>query len=303
MAVFAGKPEWIRVKLPSGPNYASLKNLVKDLSLNTVCEEARCPNIEECWNGGTATFMLMGDTCTRACRFCSVKSGKPNQALDPLEPEQVAQAIVKLNLTYVVLTSVDRDDLPDGGASHVAKTIRAIKSRNPEILVETLIPDFNGDPNALDTIIDSGAEVIAQNMETVKRLTKKVRDPRCGYEKTLRVLEYIKLKKDSLFTKSSLMLGLGEEDHEIFETMDDLRSVGVDILTLGQYLQPTKKHLPVKEYLHPTRFDHLAAVGRDKGFKFVAAGPLVRSSYRAGEFFIEHLIRNRGIQNSGGLHA
>jgi lipoic acid synthetase len=307
VTAFAGKPEWLRVKLPSGPNYVSLKNLVKDLSLNTVCVEARCPNIEECWNGGTATFMLMGDTCTRACRFCSVKSGKPDLALDQLEPEHVAEAVVKLNLTYVVLTSVNRDDLSkgvvDGGASHFAKTVRAIKSRDQEILVETLIPDFNGDPNALDIIIDSGAEVIAQNMETVHRLTKKVRDPRSGYEKTLSVLEYIKLKKDSLFTKSSLMLGIGEEDHEIFETMDDLRSVGVDILTLGQYLQPTKKHLPVKEYLHPARFDYLAAVGREKGFAFVAAGPLIRSSYRAGEFFIEHLVRKRGIRNGGGLHG
>ena len=244
--------------------------------------------------------MLMGDTCTRACRFCSVKSGKPNVALDKLEPERVANAVMKLGLRYVVLTSVDRDDLPDGGASHFAKTVAAIKrgDSSPDglgmTIVEALIPDFKGEPNALDTIINSGAEVIAQNMETVKRLTKKVRDPRCGYEKTLSVLEYLKLKKSSLFTKSSLMLGLGEEENEIFETMDDLRSVGVDILTLGQYLQPTQKHLPVKEYLHPTRFDHLAAVGREKGFKFVAAGPLVRSSYRAGEFFIEHLVRNSG---------
>jgi len=288
------KPEWLRVRVASGKGYAELKQLARDLSLNTVCQEARCPNIEECWNGGTATFMLMGNVCTRGCRFCSVMSGKPKLTLNRDEPEHVADAIIKLGLSYVVLTSVNRDDLPDGGASHFAKTIAAIKKRDTQILVEALIPDFNADPSALDIMIDSGADVIAQNMETVRRLTQRVRDPRCGYEKTLSVLEYLKLRNPSLFTKSSLMLGLGERDEEIFETMDDLRSVGVDILTLGQYLQPTKKHLPVEEYLHPTRFDYLAKVGRQKGFAFVAAGPLIRSSYRAGEFFVENMLKRRG---------
>lgn len=294
MSVFPHqKPEWLRVRLASGKGYSELRQLALDLSLNTVCQEARCPNIEECWNGGTATFMLMGEVCTRACRFCSVTSGKPKSALDPDEPEHVADAVAKLALRYVVLTSVNRDDLPDGGASHFAKTVVAIKSRDPQILVEALIPDFNADHDALDTMIDSAADVIAQNIETVRRQTQRVRDPRSGYEKTLSVLEYLKLRKPLLFTKSSLMLGLGESDEEIFETMDDLRSVGVDILTLGQYLQPTRKHLPVEEYVHPTRFDYLAKIGQQKGFAFVAAGPLVRSSYRAGELFVENILRKR----------
>lgn len=290
---FKKKPEWIRVRLPSGDRYSVLKRLVKDHSLNTVCEEARCPNIEECWNGGTATLMLMGDTCTRGCRFCSVKSGKPNGLLDLEEPQKVADTVMRLSLNYVVLTSVDRDDLPDGGATHFASTVRAIKAKNPDVVVETLIPDFNADPNSLNTMIESGAEVIAQNQETVKRLTREVRDPRSGYEKTLWVLEYLKKSKPSLFTKSSLMLGLGERDEEICEAMDDLLSVGVDILTLGQYLQPTKKHLNVMEYVHPTKFNQWAQVGREKGFKFVAAGPLVRSSYRAGELFVTNILNRR----------
>ncbi|MBI3018403.1 MAG: lipoyl synthase [Deltaproteobacteria bacterium] len=296
---FVKKPEWIRVKLPSGPTYLELKNLVHGLKLNTVCQEALCPNIEECWGGGTATFMLMGDICTRGCRFCHVKTGNPKGVLDPDEPQKVADAVSQMSLTYVVLTSVDRDDLSDGGASHFSATVRAIKNKrsaleNSKIIVESLIPDFNADPKALDIMLSSGCEVIAQNLETVRRLTRKVRDFKCGYEKTLRVLEYLKKNKPRLVTKTSLMLGLSETDEEIFEAMDDLRSIGVDILTLGQYLQPSKKHVKVENYIHPTRFDHLANIGRQKGFSFVAAGPLVRSSYRAGEYFIEHLIRQKG---------
>ncbi|HBQ21095.1 MAG: lipoyl synthase [Deltaproteobacteria bacterium GWA2_38_16] len=279
------KPNWIRVKLPSGEKYHSLKTLSEGLQLNTVCQEARCPNIEECWNGGTATFMLMGDTCTRGCRFCHVKTGNPKGVLDLEEPRKIAQAIQELQLKYVVLTSVDRDDLPDGGASHFSRTVHEIKKINSEITVEALIPDFNADPKSLDTMLESGAEVLAQNMETVKRLTKKVRDHKSGYEKTLHVLEYFKTKKSSIVTKSSLMVGLGETEAEIFETMDDLRSIGVDILTLGQYLQPSKKQLPVECYVHPSYFEKLKDVGMKKGFRYVAAGPLVRSSYRAGEFF------------------
>lgn len=284
------KPEWIKVRIPSGEKYQELKKLVKG-TLHTVCEEARCPNIEECWNGGTATFMLMGDTCTRGCRFCHVKTGNPRGALDPGEPQKITDAVLKLNLTYVVLTSVDRDDLSDGGASHFAKTIQAIKEKNPKILVEALMPDFNSDFRSLDVMIESKAEVLAQNIETVKRLTRKVRDYKSGYQKTLHVLAYLKQKKPSLFTKSSLMLGLGEKDSEILETMDDLRAAQVDILTLGQYLQPSKKQLPVEEYVLPSRFEMFADIGRKKGFKFVAAGPLVRSSYRAGELFVENLLR------------
>jgi len=290
---FEKKPDWIRVKLPAGDSFQSLKSLVKKQALHTVCEEARCPNIEECWNGGTATLMLMGDTCTRGCRFCSVKSGQPRGLLDLEEPEKVADAVMKLNLSYVVLTSVDRDDLMDGGASHFARAVCAIKARNPRVIVETLIPDFNADQKALDIMLASGAEIIGQNLETVRRLTAKVRDPRCGYEKTLSVLDYLKRKKPSVFTKSSLMLGLGETEEEIFEAMDDLRKRGVDILTLGQYLQPTKKHLKVHEYVHPTKFNRLSEIGREKGFQCVVAGPLVRSSYRAGELFIKNILTER----------
>src|SRR3989338_2437467 len=293
-ASFAKKPEWIRVKLPSGPKFLELKNLVQGLKLNTVCQEALCPNIEECWGGGTATFMLMGDTCTRGCRFCHVKTGNPKSVLDLDEPQKVADAISQMNLTYVVLTSVDRDDLSDGGASHFSKTVQEIKKKNSKIIVECLVPDFNGDPKSLDIMLESGAEVLAQNIETVKRLTRKIRDHKSGYQKTLNVLEYFKKNKPSVFTKSSLMLGFGETDEEIFETMDDLRSVGVDILTLGQYLQPSKKHVKVESYVHTTRFDYLGKIGRQKGFAFVAAGPLVRSSYRAGEYFVENLIRQKG---------
>ncbi len=289
------KPAWLRVKLPSGEKYGELKTLAQGLKLHTVCQEALCPNIEECWNGGTATFMLMGDTCTRGCRFCHVKTGNPKGILDPEEPQKIAEAVLALNLTYVVLTSVDRDDLSDGGASHFAKTVQEIKKRNSKMIVECLVPDFNGDPKSLDVILESGAEVLAQNIETVKRLTRKVRDHKSGYQKTLNVLEYFKKQKPSLFTKSSLMLGLGEEDLEILETLDDLRAVNVDILTLGQYLQPSKKQLPVMNYVQPSRFDMFADVARKKGFLCVAAGPLVRSSYRAGEFFVEQMLRKRGL--------
>jgi len=288
------KPEWLRVKLPSGQKYGELKTLAQGLKLHTVCQEALCPNIEECWNGGTATFMLMGDTCTRGCRFCHVKTGNPKDVLDPEEPQKIAEAVLALQVTYVVLTSVDRDDLPDGGASHFSKTVQEIKKRNPKIMVECLVPDFNGDPKALDILCESGAEVLAQNIETVKRLTRKVRDYKSGYQKTLNVLEYFKKQKPSLFTKSSIMLGLGEEESEVLETMDDLRAVHVDILTLGQYLQPSKKQLPVVQYVQPSRFDLFADIARKKGFLSVAAGPLVRSSYRAGEFFVEQMLRKRG---------
>ncbi|OGQ18226.1 MAG: lipoyl synthase [Deltaproteobacteria bacterium RIFCSPHIGHO2_02_FULL_40_11] len=290
---FARKPDWIKVRLPAGKTYTALKNRVESLNLNTVCQEARCPNIEECWNSGTATLMLMGDTCTRGCRFCSVKTARIGNPLDPDEPKKVADTVEALNLKYVVLTSVDRDDLEDGGASHFAATVCEIKKRNPSILCETLIPDFKGNLAALDTMLASGAEVISQNQETVRRLTQKVRDGKCSYETTLFVLDYLKSKKPTLFTKSSLMLGLGETDPEVLECMDDLRSVGVDILTLGQYLQPTKKQLPVESFVHPTRFQELESMARSKGFLYVASGPLVRSSYKAGELFIRNILKER----------
>ena len=290
---FARKPDWIKVRLPAGKTYTALKNRVESLNLNTVCQEARCPNIEECWNSGTATLMLMGDTCTRGCRFCSVKTASIGNPLDPDEPKKVADTVEALNLKYVVLTSVDRDDLEDGGASHFAATVCEIKKRNPSILCETLIKDFKGNLAALDTMLASGAEVISQNQETVRRLTQKVRDGKCSYETTLFVLDYLKSKKPTLFTKSSLMLGLGETDPEVLECMDDLRSVGVDILTLGQYLQPTKKQLPVESFVHPTLFQELESMARSKGFLYVASGPLVRSSYKAGELFIRNILKER----------
>jgi len=289
------KPEWIRVKLPTGKGYSRLKSITKELSLNTVCEESLCPNIEECWNGGTATFMVMGDTCTRGCRFCKVKTGKRGMPLDPDEPQHVADAVNRLNLNYVVLTSVDRDDLADGGAEHFARVVRAIKEKRPGILVETLIPDFNEDPKSLDIILQSGADVIAQNIETVKRLTRKVRDRKSGYRKTLNVLSYLKKADSKRYTKSSIMLGLGETEAEVLETCDDLRSVGVDILTMGQYLQPSQKHLVVQEFVHPDIFSALKIKAEAKGFAFVASGPLVRSSYRAGELFIENLLKKRKV--------
>ena len=285
------KPEWLRVRPPSGENYAHLKTLFRSLDLHTVCEEAHCPNVAECWGGGTATIMLLGDVCTRGCRFCAVSSGNPRGVVDPDEPRKVADAVAELGLTYVVLTSVDRDDLPDGGAAHFARTIRAIKAHDPEILVEALIPDFQGDPAAVRTVVGAGPDVLDHNLETVRRLQGRARDRRAGYDQSLEVLRTAKASRAGLFTKSSLMLGLGETEDEVSEAMRDLRSIGVDILTLGQYLRPSGWHLPVEEYLAPQRFDSFRRTGEAMGFLYVAAGPLVRSSYRAGEFFLEKVLR------------
>ena len=287
------KPEWLRVRPPGGESYAHLKGLLRTLNLHTVCEEAHCPNVWECWGGGTATIMLLGDLCTRGCRFCAVKSGNPHGALDVDEPRKVAEALADLGLTYVVLTSVDRDDLPDGGASHFADTIREIKARSPDILVEALIPDFQGDLDAVRTVVDAGPDVLDHNLETVRRLQGVARDRRAGYEQSLAVLRGAKAMRPGLFTKSSLMLGLGETREEVLEAMRDLRADGVDLLTLGQYLRPSEWHLPVREYVSPEAFDALRADGEALGFAYVAAGPLVRSSYRAGEFFLERVLRER----------
>lgn len=284
------KPDWLKVRPPAGEGFLRLKSLLKELNLHTVCEEARCPNVAECWGGGTATIMLMGDTCTRGCRFCAVSSGNPQGHLDPLEPLKVARAVSELSFRYVVLTSVDRDDLPDGGADHFARTVEAIKRANPEVLVEVLIPDFQGDPDSLERIVDADPDVVAHNLETVRRLTPGVRDRRATYDQSLRVLGALK-RLGAPFTKSSLMLGLGETQEEVWTAMHDLRGVDVDILTLGQYLRPSSWHLEVEEYVHPATFDALAAEGRRAGFLYVAAGPLVRSSYRAGELFMENLVR------------
>src|SRR6201996_7228268 len=238
------KPHWLRAPLATGAAFGAVKSIVREHRLSTVCEEAKCPNIGECWNAGTATIMLMGAVCTRACRFCAVDTGNPRGWLDPEEPENVARSVELMRLKYVVLTSVDRDDLPDGGAAHYAAAVRAIKRLNPETAVEALTPDFAGVLQHVRTVIDSGLEVFAQNVETVERLTRPVRDPRAGYRQTLRVLQHAKRHKPGVLTKSSLMLGLGETGQEVEETLDDLRAVGVDIVTLGQYLRPTANHLP-----------------------------------------------------------
>lgn len=275
------KPDWLRVRLPSGGKYAAVKANVRSHRLATVCEESKCPNIGECWTAGTATIMLMGDVCTRACRFCSVDTGNPRGWLDHEEPANVAESVRLMDLKYIVLTSVDRDDLDDGGASHYAACVRSIKNINPHTAVEALTPDFQGRLACIETVVDSGLEVFAQNVETVRRLTHPVRDPRAGYDQTLTVLAHAKRYRPELLTKTSLMLGLGETDDEVVECMHDLRAIGVDIVTFGQYLRPTSNHLPVARYVTPEQFQAFRQTGLDMGFLEVVSGPLVRSSYRA----------------------
>jgi lipoic acid synthetase len=282
------KPVWLRVRAPAGENYTKVKQSLRSLNLHTVCEEARCPNISECWGTGTATIMIMGDICSRGCRFCAINSGKP-VLLDAGEPERVAKAIKEWRLRYVVITSVCRDDLEDGGAEHIAKTIKAIKLLCPTIIVESLIPDFRGDDGSIKKIVKSKPEVISHNIETVPRLTPKVRDARASYEQSLLVLKKIKDINSLIYTKSSIMLGLGESEEEVIQTIKDLRSVGVSILTIGQYLQPTPKHLPLIEFIAPEKFNWFREIAERMGFVYVASGPLVRSSYRAGEFFLENI--------------
>ncbi|KAK8951024.1 hypothetical protein KSP39_PZI003148 [Platanthera zijinensis] len=298
------KPEWLRQRAPQGEKFSKLQESLSKLKLNTVCVEAQCPNIGECWNGGggaggegdgiaTATIMLLGDTCTRGCRFCAVKTSRNPAPPDPMEPENTARAVVSWGVDYIVLTSVDRDDLPDGGSAHFANTVMAMKNLKPEILVECLTSDFRGDLLAVFKLVHSGLNVFAHNIETVKRLQRIVRDPRAGYEQSMSVLKHAKLYKEGMITKSSIMLGLGESDDEVKETMTDLRAIGVDILTLGQYLQPTPLHLTVKEYVTPEKFAFWKDYGESIGFSYVASGPLVRSSYRAGELFVQNLVRGK----------
>jgi lipoyl synthase len=289
-----GKPAWLRAKAPTGAGFQGVKAIVKEHRLATVCEEAKCPNIGECWNAGTATIMLMGAVCTRACRFCSVDTGNPRGWLDVDEPANAAHTVELMKLKYVVLTSVNRDDLPDGGAAHYAACIRAIKERNPQTAVEALTPDFQGVLKDVEVVVDSGLEVFAQNVETVKRLTHPVRDPRAGYEQTLRVLEHAKKHKPSVLTKTSLMLGLGETTEEVEEALDDMRAVGVDIVTLGQYLRPTSNHLPIARFVTPEEFDDLRQKALAKGFLECVSGPLVRSSYRAEQALNRN---NAGLDN------
>lgn len=275
------KPPWLRVRLPSGGRYQSVRATVDEHRLATVCQESHCPNIGECWSAGTATIMLMGSVCTRACRFCSVDTGNPNGWLDPEEPANAARSVTLMGLKYVVITSVDRDDLPDGGAGHYAACIRAIKKANPQTAVEALTPDFSGSEAAVTEVVTAGLDVFAQNLETVERLTHPVRDPRAGYQQTLNVLAMGKRAAPGILTKSSLMLGLGETDDEIYQAMDDLRTHDVDVLTLGQYLRPTVNHLPVARWVTPEAFEAYREQGLSRGFREVASGPLVRSSYRA----------------------
>lgn len=290
------KPAWLRAERPQGENYERLRDTVRSLKLATVCEEARCPNIGECWGGAkgtaTATIMIMGDTCTRGCSFCSVKTSRNPAPLDPDEPENVSKAISDWGLDYVVLTSVDRDELADQGANHFAKTVRLLKARSPHILIECLTPDFRGDKGLVGIVATSGLDVFAHNIETVERLQRRVRDYRANYRQSLSVLEHAKVAKSSLVTKTSIMLGLGEEAADVRQTLEDLRSAGVDVVTFGQYLRPTRRHMSVNRFVTPEEFNEWQTEAQGLGFKFVASGPLVRSSYRAGELFLKGMLEN-----------
>ena len=279
------KPSWLRAKLPAGRGFDAVRRNVRTHRLATVCEESMCPNMGECWNNGTATIMVMGSVCTRACQFCAVDTGNPRGWLDPAEPANTARSVELMGLKYVVLTSVDRDDLGDGGAGHYAACVSAIKDRTPETAVEALTPDFQGRLEDVQTVLDSGLDVYAQNLETVRRLTHPVRDPRAGYDQTLAVLAHAKRYRPGVLTKTSLMVGLGETDAEIRETLADLHAIDCDIVTFGQYLRPTPHHLPVRRFVTPDEFDRYRRWGLDMGFLEVVSGPLVRSSYRADRVF------------------
>ncbi len=289
------KPAWLKAPLAGGAQFGAVKGIVREHRLSTVCEEAKCPNIGECWNAGTATIMLMGSVCTRACRFCAVDTGNPRGWLDAEEPENVARSVELMRLKYVVLTSVNRDDLSDGGAAHYAAAIRAIKRRNPGTAVEALTPDFQGVLRDVYTVVDSGLEVFAQNVETVKRLTHPVRDARASYEQSIEVLRGAKQHRPSILTKTSLMLGLGESDAEIRETLRDLRAAHVDLLTLGQYLRPTPNHLQVQRFVAPQEFTQYREWALQSGFLECVSGPLVRSSYRAEQALKRN---NAGLSNA-----
>ncbi|MCA9533127.1 MAG: lipoyl synthase [Myxococcales bacterium] len=289
----ARKPDWLRVRLPAGEQQAQFNQLRDEMrkrDLHTVCEEARCPNIFECWGQGTATIMILGETCTRGCRFCAVNTGDPGGLTDPREPENTARALEGMGLAYVVMTMVDRDDLLDGGAAHVAKTVRRIKERCPELLVETLVGDFQGVRRDVDTLIRDGQpDVFAHNVEVVPRLQRTIRDVRCSWEQSANVLRWA--KEAGAITKTSLMVGLGETQEEMLAAMQALRDIDVDVLTIGQYLRPTPKHAELLRYVEPEEFDAYAAAGRELGFRFVASGPLVRSSYRAAEAFLHGVLK------------
>lgn len=287
------KPEWLKVKLPHGAGYNAVRKNVRDHRLATVCEESMCPNIGECWANGTATIMIMGSVCTRACRFCAVDTGNPRGWLDAQEPKQTADSVRLMGLKYVVITSVDRDDLPDGGAAHYAQCVRSIRDMNPETVVEALTPDFRGRHEHIAQVVDSGLQVYAQNLETVERLTTSVRDRRAGYRQTLDVLAFAKQHNPDVLTKTSLMLGLGETEEEILQALKDCKAAGLDIVTFGQYLQPTSHHLPVHRFVPPEDFAKYRDLGLTFGFLEVVSGPFVRSSYRADRVFEKN---NAGIE-------
>ena len=290
---FTPKPNWLKVKAPGGENYKKIKEKLRGENLYTVCEEARCPNVAECWGGGTATMMLMGDTCTRGCRFCAVKTARNGIPLDPEEPQKVYRSVELMDLEYIVLTSVDRDDLPDGGAQHFTDVVRYLHNKRPGLLVEVLTSDFAGDIEPIAVMASSGAQVLAHNIETTRRLTRVVRDVRCKYDQSLEVLRLFKKFAPESLTKSSIMLGLGEEDYEIEQTLVDLRDNNVDVVTLRQYLRPGKKYREVMKYYHPDEFAKWKQKAEEMGFLYVASGPLVRSSYKAGEYFIQNYLRRR----------
>ena len=290
------RPEWLKVRPPQGKTYHKIRNMLQELKLVTVCQEALCPNIEKCWNGGTATFMLMGDTCTRACRFCAVKTGNPQGFLDSKEAFKISQAVSLMGLSYVVLTSVDRDDLSDLGSGHFAYTITTLKQKYPSLIIECLTPDFNAQTQLIKKVTNAGPHVFAHNLETVRRLTPRVRDRRSSYEQSLETLRIAKEAKPQLYTKTSLMLGLGERDEEVQQALLDLKKAGCDVVTFGQYLAPTnrhKKYLPVIEYVHPRKFQHWKKICEEMNFLYSASGPLVRSSYRAAEYFLQGVISNQ----------
>ena len=288
-------PPWLKVKLPTGPNVARLKEASRSRGLATVCEEARCPNLAECWGGGTATFMVMGELCTRGCRFCSVGTAAKPPLPDPDEPEKLAQTLREMDVEYAVLTTVCRDDLPDQGAGHLAECIRAVKAACPEMKVEMLLQDFRGDERLLEVVLDAAPDVVAHNVECVRRLTDSVRDAKAGYDQSLSVLAHAKKYRPESPTKTSLMLGLGETERELIQAFKDIRSVGVEILTLGQYLRPTgsRHHLPVAEFIHPDEFARYGELAKEHGFLYVASGPFVRSSYRAAELFLKGHLEAR----------
>ncbi|MGK3996210.1 lipoyl synthase [Sorangium sp. So ce1024] len=317
MAQFSPKPEWLKVRAPGGDTYHHLKETFRKLDLHTVCEEARCPNVGECWREGTATVMLLGDVCTRGCRFCAVTTGDPRGAVDVREPEHVARAIARLSLQYVVMTMVNRDDLLDGGADHVARTVSRLHALRPDLLIETLVGDFQGHMSAVDTVVDAGPDVFAHNIEVVRRITRVIRDVRSSYDQSLAVLRRAKERQRRLaadaaergapaprrLTKSSIMVGIGETDDEVLEAMRDLREAGVDIVTIGQYLRPSSKHAPVQRFVEPGTFAAYERAALDMGFLYAASAPLVRSSYKAAEVFVRSLIDRSGDAPSAGTSA